>query len=74
MWRAAEKARAKHHIGLALNQGFDHPRILRRIVLQIGVLNNDVFAGGFLNAAAERGSLAHILRLQNEADLRMFRL
>ena len=68
------KREPKHHVGLALNQRFEHQRIFCRIVFQVGVLNDDEVAGGFLNAAAERGAFAHILRLKNDADLRMLRL
>ena len=74
MRRAAQKARAKNYVRFSLNQRLDHQRILGRIVFQIGVLNNDEVARGLLNAAAERRSLAHVIRLKNDADLRMLRL
>src|ERR1039458_3340308 len=74
MRRAAQKTRAKSSVRLALDQGLEHQRILGRIVFQVGVLNNDVVAGGFLDATAQRRSFAHVIRLQNDADLRMLGL
>ncbi len=71
---AAEKARAKNHVGLALDQRREHQGILGGIVFQIGVLNDDEVARGFLNAAAEGCSLAHVMRLKHHADGRIFGL
>src|SRR5258706_2228707 len=74
MRRAAQEARAKNYVCLALDQRLEHERILRRIVLQIGILNNDEVSRGFLNAATKRCSLAHVMRLKNDADLRILSL
>src|SRR5260370_37125719 len=74
MRRAEQEARAKNYVCLALDQRLEHERILRRIVLQIGILNNDEVSRGFLNAATKRCSLAHVMRLKNDADLRILSL
>src|ERR1700723_3731670 len=74
MRSAAQKARAENHVRFSLNQWLDHQRVFRRIVFPVGGLNDDEVARGFLNAAAQGGSFAHILRLKSETNMRMLRL
>ena len=45
--------------------------VIRRIVLQIRVLNDHVIAGGFLNSTAQRGPFPHVVRLQKNLYLGM---
>src|SRR5208283_508344 len=67
MGRAAEKARAKNYVSLAVDERGKHQRILGGIVFEIGVLNDDVVAADQLDFhrdcqdledhLAERGAL-----------------
>src|SRR5690606_27092781 len=42
--------------------------VLARVVLQVGVLDDQVFAGGLLDTAVNGRTLAHVARLLDEAD------
>ena len=74
MWTGADKARAVNHVGFTVDQRFKEGRIIRRIVLEISVLNNDKIAGSLLDAAPERRSLAQIARLQKDTEVLMLAL
>jgi len=44
------KAASENHVGLVIQNRLDQQRYLRRIVFEIGVLDHDDVAAGFLNA------------------------
>src|SRR5882762_4125908 len=74
MRTAAEEARSEDDIGAALNQGLQELRVLGWVIFEIGVLDDDEIASRLLNAAAERSALAHVMRLEERPNLRMFQL
>ena len=47
-------------------------RVLGGIVFQIGVLNDDEVASGFLDAAAQSGAFAHVAGLEENPHLEVF--
>ena len=49
-WRVADEARAEHHVGPVFEDRLDQPRILGRVVFQVGVLHEDHVAGGVAEA------------------------
>ena len=71
MRAGTEKTRAVDHVGFAFDQRVQEDGILRGIVFEIGVLNDDIVTGGFLNAATECGALAHVAGLKQYTKLWM---
>src|SRR5215469_11042438 len=74
VWPASQKPRAVDYVRLTLQQRFEQPRIIRGIIFEIGILNDHVVAGSFLNATAQCRTLPHIVRLQEDLDLGILRL
>ena len=63
------KREPNDHVGPALEDRLDQPRVLGRVVLQVGVLHDDDVAGAVLEALAQRRALAQVLRLVEDADV-----
>ena len=51
------------HVGAVFKNGLDKPRILGRIVFEIGVLHDDDIAAGMLEADPKGRALALVMRL-----------
>ena len=66
--RRSEEARAVDDVGTPFENGLQQHRVLARVVLEVGVLDDDDVAGGFADAASHRGALALVLALQQDAD------
>jgi hypothetical protein len=64
----AEKARPIDDISLAREDRPQDNRVLRRVVLQIRVLDDENVAGGFANTPSHRRALPEILALQHDPD------
>ena len=58
---AAGKARAKNDVGLAIDNGLDEPRVLIRIVFEVGVLHEHDVAGRGGKPGAQCGALALVV-------------
>src|SRR6266481_5854782 len=67
--RAAEKAGAEDDIGATVEDGLEQLGIIAGVVFEIGILDEDDFAGGFGEAAAEGGAFALVLRLKEKAEI-----
>ena len=65
----ADEARAEDDVGAAVEDGLDEPRILGGVVFPVGILNDDDVAGAVLEAGAQGGALARVLRLLQDADV-----
>jgi hypothetical protein len=64
----AEEPRAVDDVGASLTDELDQHRKFFRGVLEIGVLNDDEIAPHRLEAAAQRGALAHVARLKEQRE------
>ena len=62
---AADEARAEHDVGLALEDRLHQPRVLARVVFEVGVLDDDHVAGRRGESRAQRGAFALILLMQD---------
>ena len=71
---AAEKTRSKDDIGFAFEERFEQCRVFVRVIFEIGILNDDVVAGRFLDAAAQGCTLAHVVWLKIDLHPRMLLL
>src|SRR5207253_5200070 len=65
--RSAEKATAEDSIRAAIENRPQQFGQLGRIVLEVGILNDNDVAGCLLNSSAHGCALALIVRLQNQA-------
>ena len=54
----ADEPRAEDDVGLILDDRLDELGILRRVVFEVGVLDDDDLAGGVAEPGAERGALS----------------
>src|SRR5262245_41689126 len=64
-----QEARSIHHIGLVRQYRLDQSGILRRIVLEVGILDNDDVSRYRIEAGPQRGSFPHIARLKNDLQV-----
>ena len=64
----AEEARAEDDVGLALEDRAQQQRVLARVVLEVGVLDDHDVAGGLAEAAGHRRALALVGGLEEDAD------
>ncbi len=62
----AEEAGAEHGVGLVLQDRLEQPRQLGRVVLQVGVLDDDHVARGRRDPAPDAGALAPVLRVVHQ--------
>ena len=62
------KPRAVDDVGVVLEEGPHETRVVARVVLEIGVLEDDQVAGRLGDAAAHRRALALIVRLLDQPD------
>src|SRR5215467_15429797 len=69
MRSAAHEAGTVDHVSFIFEQGCEQDRVFARVVFQIGVLNQNEIANGFLNATTEGGSLSHVMGLHEDAYL-----
>ena len=66
--RAAVEAVAEDGVGVTFEDGLQKLGIVAGIVFQVGVLDEDHFAGGLREAGADACALAHVLLVQRELD------
>ncbi len=66
---AARETRAIDHIGQPFFDRLEQRRIVRRIIFQVGILNQHDFAGHMAERGFERRALALIARLEKNSDL-----
>ena len=59
----ADESGAVDHVGLVINDGLDHQRVVGRVVLEIGVLDDHDIAGRRCDSGPQRSALAAV-RLQ----------
>src|SRR4029077_16665682 len=64
--RAAEKAGAEDDIRATVEEGLEQFGIDAGVVFKIGILDEEDFAGGFREAAADGGAFALVLRLKEK--------
>ena len=69
MRAGGEKADAIDNVGPFASMGLQERRILCRIVLEIGILDNDEIPRSFPNAAAQGRTFPHVLRLKQNSNL-----
>ena len=69
--RGGGEARAEDRVGLPFQDRRDQRRIVARVVFEVRVLDQADVAAHFLNRAADRGPLPHVLRLAEDADARL---
>ena len=74
MRATGKKARTVDDVGSAFDQRLQQHNVLCRIVLEIGILNNDEVSGSFPNAAVQGRTFSHVLRLKQNSNLRTLRL
>src|SRR5580692_2891909 len=74
MRSGTQKARTVNHISLALHERTKQQRIISRIVLQVRILDYHEVSSCLLNSAAQCGTFAHVLRLQENSNLLILRL
>ena len=67
--RAAVKARPEHHVGKPVANRLQQPIVILRVVLQVGVLDEDNVAARESEAGAERGTLALVVIVEQHADV-----
>src|SRR5574341_180384 len=60
---------AEDNVGVAFQDWLEEPRVVLRVVLQVGVLDEDDVAGHVLDGGADRCSLAAIARVEEEVHL-----
>ena len=65
---AGQEARAVDDVGAVLQEGADQARIVARVVLEVGVLEQDEVAGRLGDAAADGRPLPLVLPLLEQAD------
>ena len=65
---AGQEARAVDHVGAVLQERAHQAGVVARVVLQVGVLEDDQVAGGRGDAGADRGALALVLLVLDVAD------
>ena len=65
---AAEKAGSVHDVGLARENGPEQDRVFLRVVLEVGVLDDDEIARRGAHAGPDGRPLPHVARLQQNAD------
>ncbi len=68
---APHEPRTEHHIGIALDDGFQQVVVFPWVVFEVGILNDDVVACGQFNAFVQRGPFAHVHRLREETDVQL---
>ncbi len=56
------------HVGFPLNQGLEQRRVFAGIVFQVGILDDDEVARGFLDPPAQRRAFPHVSRLQQHSQ------
>ena len=66
--RAAEEAGSVHDVGLAGEDGPEEDRVFLRVVLEVGVLDDDEIAGRGAHPGPDRRALPQVARLQEDAD------
>src|ERR1700730_13790490 len=67
----SEKARPIHHIRASIHQRRQHFGEVRRIILQVCVLNENVVSSSLREARAKRRPLASILFVEDFLDARV---
>jgi hypothetical protein len=72
MGSATDEARAEDHVGLALKDRLQEHRVLPRVVLEVGVLDEDDVAGGRGEPRAQRGALALVPFVEDDRRIRGF--
>ena len=72
--RAAREARAVDHVGVALEDGRDQARVLARVVLEIGVLDDGDVAGHVRDRRPHRGALALVALVPDQHQAEVGRL
>src|SRR5215210_676449 len=65
---AGQETRAVDHVGAVFQEGPHQARIVSRVVLEVGVLEEDEVAGRFGDAAADGGPLALVLPLLEQSE------
>ena len=68
---AAEKAGSIYDVGLARENGPEQDRVFLRVVLEVGVLDDDEIARRGAYAGPDGRSLPHVLRLKKNAHPRV---
>jgi hypothetical protein len=68
MMLAAAKARSEHDVGFARQDGLEQPRKLAGVILQVGILDDDVITRGLGKPGAECGPFALILVVVEGAE------
>ncbi len=63
VWTSADKPRSVNHIGEAVEDGLKQEVVFGWIVLQIGILDDDIFSLGLTNPAVQCSSLTHVVFL-----------
>ena len=71
--RLADEPRAEDDVGLALDDRLDELGILRGVVLEVGVLDDDDLAGGMAEPGAERGPFALVLLVEDDRQVAVAR-
>src|SRR3954462_12748923 len=69
-----QESRAVDYVGLPVFKRLEQAAIVAGVVFKIGVLDDDVIAGRFLNASAQGGSFSHVAGLQEDAHVRVLLL
>ena len=67
--RLADEARAVDDVGLALDDRLDELGILRGVVFEVGVLDDDDLAGGVAEPGPQGRSLALVLVVEDDRQL-----
>src|SRR5205085_12119323 len=65
MGAAAHEARAEHNVGLSRKDGREKERVLGRVVLEIGILDENNVAAGGLESTTQGRTLSAIDRMVN---------
>ena len=66
MGATREKARSEHHVRSIREKWLENGGVFGRVVLQVGVLNDDEVARGVLEARAQGGTLSLIHLMEND--------
>src|SRR5271155_606507 len=69
-----KKSRTINHISLPLGQRFQQRSIFRRIIFEIGVLNDHKVSRGFPDAAVQGCAFPYVTGLKESSDLGMLSL
>jgi hypothetical protein len=67
--RAAVEAVAEHDVGLVLEDGLEQQGVVARIVLEVGVLDEDDVAGHVSQPGADGGALALVTLVDDQLHL-----